>query len=271
MRRKHGSYYVILETFYFSGLAMGVSVILLVMYFLLGWKPANIPIESLILWYSPLVIWRQIMVLWLQRYSVRPEVERGMLWTGRLMTIAVLPIYLLAFIGVVRGKRVTFKTTPKGNGRPEVLDSLRAFTPHLVIVGLLLAGMGAGIYLGHTIWVYLAWGTVTMLLYPSYVGHLLWHRWTTARRRKRAARAGAARALARAATPALAPVTAHAAPGRAVPGGGVPGRAVPGRAMPGRAAPGRADTGGARAPVRQLPQGKELAGTAPLGQRGLPR
>jgi hypothetical protein len=129
------------------------------------------------------------MVLWLQRYSVRPKVERGMLWTGRLLTIAVLPIYLLAFIGVVRSKRVTFKTTPKGNGRPQATDSLRVFLPHLVIAGLLACALGVGLDLGHTVWVFLAWGAVTIVLYPAFACHLLWHRFTDARREKRAARA----------------------------------------------------------------------------------
>jgi len=188
MRRSHGFYYFIMEMFYFSGVGMGVSVVLLVLYYLLGWKAANIPIESLLIWYAPLVLWRQLMVLWLQRYSVRPKAERGMLWTGRLLTIAVLPIYLLAFIGVVRGKRVTFKTTPKGNGRPQASDSLRVFLPHLIIAGLLASCLGVGIYLGHTVWVFIAWGAVTILLYPAFAGHLLWHRFTDARREKRAAR-----------------------------------------------------------------------------------
>ena len=188
MRRSHGFYYFILEMFYFSGLAMGVSAVLLVLYYLLGWKAANIPIESLIIWYSPVVIWRQLMVLWLQRYSVRPKAERGMLWTGRLLTIAVLPIYLLAFIGVVRGKRVTFKTTPKGNGRPQATDSLRVFTPHLIIAGVLAGALAVGILLGHTVWVFVAWGGVTIVLYPAFAGHLLWQRFTSARRDRRAAR-----------------------------------------------------------------------------------
>jgi cellulose synthase (UDP-forming) len=189
MRRSHGFYYFIMEMFYFGGLTMGVSVVLLVLYYLLGWRAANIPIESLLIWYSPVVLWRQLMVLWLQRYSVRPKVERGMLWTGRLLTIAVLPIYLLAFIGVVRSKRVTFKTTPKGNGRPQATDSLRVFLPHLVIAGLLACALGVGLDLGHTVWVFLAWGAVTIVLYPAFACHLLWHRFTDARREKRAARA----------------------------------------------------------------------------------
>jgi cellulose synthase (UDP-forming) len=198
MRRSHGLYYFFLEMFYFSGLAMGTAITLLLLYYTLGWKAANIEPEQLILWYSPVVAWRQLMVLWLQQFSIRPSVERGILWAGRLLSIAVLPIYFLAFVGIVRNKRVTFKTTPKGHGRPQDQDSLKVFTPHLVVAALLVSGMCGGVLLGHTIWVFLAWGTVTAALCLAFPAHLLWRRLIAAIREPQAAltRAGHADVLA---------------------------------------------------------------------------
>ncbi len=80
-----------------------------------------------------LVAWRQLVLLWLQRFNVRPEEERGMMWPGRLVTIAAIPIYFMAFVGVLRGKRVTFKTTPKGGNQSQDLDRLSVFAPHMAI------------------------------------------------------------------------------------------------------------------------------------------
>ena len=183
MRRAHGMYYFLLEQFYFSGLSMVVAVFLLLLYYVFGWKAADLELTQLAIWYFPLVAWRQVVILWLQRYNVRPAQERGFLWAGRMVTIAVIPIYFLALIGVIRKKKVTFKTTPKGGTNGEELDRLSVFKPHMVIVALLLAGMGVGVWLGHTIWVYLAWGAVTSLLFSGYVVHLAFKRMTSAARR----------------------------------------------------------------------------------------
>jgi hypothetical protein len=85
------------------------------------------------------------MQFWLQRFNIRPKLERGFLWAGRLLTITVIPIYFLALVGVLPNRRVTFKTTPKGNARGEEIaeDELNVFKPHLVLTALILAGMAS--------------------------------------------------------------------------------------------------------------------------------
>ncbi len=67
MRITHAIYYFLMEQFYFSGLTMATAVLL-------------------------------IMIYWLQRFNIRPKLERGFLWAGRLLTITVIPIYLLALV-----------------------------------------------------------------------------------------------------------------------------------------------------------------------------
>lgn len=173
MRRAHAFYYFLLEQFYFSGVSLLVSITLLMLYYIFGWKAANLQIGQLAYWYAPLVVWRQVIIRWLQRLNVRPTVERGMLWAGRLVTIASIPIYLLAFVGVVRNKRVTFKTTPKGRNESHDLDRLSVFVPHLAIAGLLAVGMGVAVLRRHTIWVFLAWGSITSALYVGLASYLL--------------------------------------------------------------------------------------------------
>ena len=183
MRRAHAFYYFLLEQFYFTGVTLVVGVALLLLYYAFGWKAANLQIAQLAYWYAPLVIWRQVIILWLQRFNVRPAQERGMLWAGRLVTIAAIPIYFLAFVGVLRKKRVTFKTTPKGGNQSQDLDRLSVFAPHMVIVALLVGGMGVAVLLGHTGWVFLAWGTATSVLFSGFVVHLACRRMAAATRR----------------------------------------------------------------------------------------
>jgi hypothetical protein len=108
-----------------------------------------------------------------------------MLWAGRLVTIAAIPIYFLAFVGVLRGKRVTFKTTPKGGTQGQDLDRLSVFAPHMALVALLAAGLGLGAWLGHTIWVFMAWGAATCVLFTGFTAHLACRRAAAATRRWR--------------------------------------------------------------------------------------
>jgi cellulose synthase/poly-beta-1,6-N-acetylglucosamine synthase-like glycosyltransferase len=174
MRRSHGLLYFLLEQFYFSGLAMITAIGLLTLYYLFGWAPARIQLESLALWYGPLLAWRQLIPLWLQRFNVRPTEESGPLWAGRFLTIAVIPIYFLALVGVLRNKRVTFKTTPKGDASGgEEGDALMVFKPHLVLSTVILAGLAVAVARGHTSVVFLAWGSATACLLSSFfVSHL---------------------------------------------------------------------------------------------------
>jgi cellulose synthase (UDP-forming) len=169
MRGRQGLLYLLLEQFYFSGLAMIVAITLLVLYFLFGWTPADIHLEQLALSYGPLLTWRQIILLWLQRFNVRPAEERGFCWAGRLLTIAVIPIYFLALVGVVRNKQVTFKTTPKGGAQAaEEGGELRIFRPHLILAAVIGASLAVGLALGHNSGVFLAWGSVTASLLSSF-------------------------------------------------------------------------------------------------------
>jgi cellulose synthase (UDP-forming) len=168
MRLKHGLLYLLLEQFYFSGLAMITAIALLIMYFFFGWTPASMRPEQLALWYGPLLAWRQIVLFWLQRFNVRPKEERGFFLAGRLLTIAVIPIYFLAFVDVIRNKKVTFKTTPKGGAASGGSGELAIFKPHLILSAVIGVGLVVGVILGNNGDVFLAWGFVTASLLASF-------------------------------------------------------------------------------------------------------
>ena len=88
-------------------------------------------------------------------------------------------------MGVLRNKRVTWKTTPKGDASDQEEDTLRVFAPHLALSLTIVAGMGAAFLLGHTTWVFLAWGCVTASLMGVFTAGQLCRRAFAALRWKR--------------------------------------------------------------------------------------
>ena len=193
MRPNHAVYYFLLQQFYFSGLAMVVAVILLLFYYLFGWVPANFEVHQLVLWYLPLLAWRQVMLLWLQRFNVRPREERGLMWVGRILTIAAIPVYFLALAGVLSRRPATWKTTPKGTEGDQADDGLGVFIPHITLLLVIIGGLAAGIAMRHTAAVFLAWGSVTAgamsafvlaWIYRQVSRALPWHRFKLRARAK---------------------------------------------------------------------------------------
>ena len=185
MRRVHALYYFLLEQYYLSGVSMALGVVLLMLYYAFGWRGANLQLGQALYWYAPLLMWRQVMLLWLQRFNIRPTIERGVLWAARLVTAAAIPVYFLAFVGVVRRKRVTFKTTPKGGNQSQEMDSLSVFTPHLTIAAIMAVGVSLGILRGHTAWIFMAWGIVISVVLSGFAVHLLCRRLAAAVRQAR--------------------------------------------------------------------------------------
>lgn len=173
-----GLTYFLMEQYYFSGLRLAIGMALLLMYYLTGWTPGNIPFTGVVIWYFPLLAWRQVLLLRLQRLNVRPREERGIYWAGGTLSVAAIPVFLLAFAGVLRNKRVHFKTTPKGDDGTEV-DSFGVFGPHMAMGALLGLGVAAGYALGHRSPVYAAWGLLSVVTYFGLAASLMWKRWHT--------------------------------------------------------------------------------------------
>jgi hypothetical protein len=109
------------------------------------------------------------MLLWLQRFNVRPREERGMMWVGRILTIAAIPVYFLALAGVLSSRRATWKTTPKGTEGDRTDDGLGVFMPHITLLLVIIGGLGVGIAMRHTAAVFLAWGSVTAGAMSAFV------------------------------------------------------------------------------------------------------
>ena len=71
--------YVLLQQFYFMGVAQAAGVLLLTLYFFLGITSAHMSFAPILILYLPLLVYQQLFQLWLQRFNVLPEAERGLL------------------------------------------------------------------------------------------------------------------------------------------------------------------------------------------------
>jgi cellulose synthase/poly-beta-1,6-N-acetylglucosamine synthase-like glycosyltransferase len=169
MPRSGAALYFALQQGYFSGLAAGIGIALLVAYFFGGVEISRIPLIGLLIWGAPFYLLRNLIMLWIQQFNVRPKYERGLFITSRLLTLAVWPIYLLAFIGVVRQKRLVFKVTPKGGGTQRSVVALSLFRPHLVLALISLACVVVGIVRPESSLVLLAWAAVNTISLGSFV------------------------------------------------------------------------------------------------------
>lgn len=141
----HALNYFLLQQYYFYGLAQGIGVILISLYFFFGIQSTSMSLLVLILLYMPVLFMQQIVFLWLQRYNIQPKVESGFLLKGRFLNFAVWPIYLLSLLGVVVGRRLVYKVTPKGSAQTASINLLM-FMPHLVLGTITTVGLIASFY-----------------------------------------------------------------------------------------------------------------------------
>lgn len=174
MRPWHGFMYFLLEQFYFSGVRFAVAATLLLVYYVTGWTPADIPLIPLLAWYVPLLAWQQVMIRVLQGFNVRPDEEGGRYMEGRLVTIAAIPVYFLAFVGVLTGRRAAFNITRKGDGGDLATDRISVFRPQFVLCALMAVGLVVGWALHHRLWAFDAWGAAMITIYLGLAAAVLW-------------------------------------------------------------------------------------------------
>ncbi|MCX6727900.1 MAG: glycosyltransferase [Candidatus Saccharibacteria bacterium] len=167
MDRRQKIYYFFLQQHYFSGFAMSLGVLGLGIYFILGVNAADMSLAPFLSFYLPALIACGLMALWIQRFNVRPKEESGMLWAGKIISIASWPIFFLAFFSVLRGKRLTYKVTPKGEGQDIELSksrTMKLFNIHLVIGLICLLSLLTSLITGRSSIIMVFWATCTTLL-----------------------------------------------------------------------------------------------------------
>jgi cellulose synthase (UDP-forming) len=164
-------YYYFLQQHYFSGLTMALSTIGLMLYFAFGLQTADVDLAWFLSLYLPVLGVCGLMALWMQRYNVRPKEENGALLAGMLIGIASWPVFFLAFIGVLRGKRLTYKVTPKGQSKKTSDDSFRLFRPHLLIGSISLICLVSAFFTGRLAPIMIYWSTISagLMLFVPFV------------------------------------------------------------------------------------------------------
>lgn len=132
LRRRHLVHYFILQQYYFYGIAQGIAVILLLLYFAFGISNTQLSLSLLLSTYVPLLFIQTVISLWLQRFFVNPRNEKGLHMRAKLLNLAVWPIYLLAFFCVLIGKKIQYKVTVKGEHTYSP-PRISLFLPHLIL------------------------------------------------------------------------------------------------------------------------------------------
>lgn len=141
MKARRALYYFFLQQHYFTGFAMALSVVLLCLYFFAGLRAADVDIYRFFGFYSATLLVCWLMSVYLQRFDVYKKGEGELLAAGKLINIAVWPVWFLAFASIITGKRLNYKVTPKGENDTHAKKSLSIFIPHLIIGSIVLAGV----------------------------------------------------------------------------------------------------------------------------------
>jgi cellulose synthase (UDP-forming) len=172
MGRSQAIHYLVLQQHYFSGLTLAAANLLLTLYFFTGISASSLDLAPLLGIYLPVALWQLLLATWLQRLNVDPQNERGLLLAGKFVSTAAWPIYFLAFFGVITGKRLNYKVTPKGSHQSA--SQLSAFAPHLAFGTLTAIGIAVSFWTHHQAPVMLFWAVLNTALMYSVVGHGIW-------------------------------------------------------------------------------------------------
>jgi len=179
MKRQHALNYYFLQQHYFYGLVQVLGVILITLYFVFGIQSTAMALAPLLALYIPLILWQILISLWLQRFNVDPANESGSLWRGKLLTLAAWPIYFLAFVGVVRGKRLSYAVTPKG-AQQENNVPLTLFMPHLVLGTITAVDIFVSITTQHYAPLLLFWAVINTLTMYGFILYAVGQRFAKA-------------------------------------------------------------------------------------------
>lgn len=164
MKPLQAIYYFFLAQHYFSGLAMTTSLVLLSLYFLFGIRAANVDLFTFFLFYSGILCLCWLMSIWLQQFNIEKTQEGELFLFGKLISIAAWPIWFLASLQVLFGKRLTYKVTPKGNAAGQEKATFDMFTPHIFFGMIATTGLISALFTHRQSMVMLFWAASAMLL-----------------------------------------------------------------------------------------------------------
>lgn len=171
MKRRHGLNYFILQLHYFYGLTQVLGLVLMSVFFIWGIRSTNMNLGLMFLAYLGLLAWQYLIALWLQRFNIKPDQEKGILIRGKIVNLAAWPIYFMAFMECMLGRRISYTVTPKGEQNSDV--PIRLFLPHFILGTVSALGIVLSVYLHHRSVVLLAWAVVNTIVMYSFVVYAL--------------------------------------------------------------------------------------------------
>src|SRR5258706_928693 len=174
MKPIHVINYFVLQQYYFLGFVQALGVLLITLFFLFGIQATPMRLTELLILGLPLVIIQQVMFLWTQKFNIDPENESGLMLRPKLLTIPAWPIYLLALISVVSGKRLTYKVTPKGK-QQHYETKLLLFLPHFVFGTLTAVDIISSLEFKHFAPQILFWAELNTFFMYYFVGSVLFN------------------------------------------------------------------------------------------------
>jgi cellulose synthase (UDP-forming) len=166
-------YYFFLQQHYFSGLAMVFGITGLAAYFIFNVRFADVDLRMFLSYYLPTLFVLGFLALYLQRFNIRPSMERGLMWAGRVIGIASWPVFFMALVGLARGKRMTYKVTPKGDSTYAGENAQRLFRTHFLFGMTAAVSIVYGYAYGRVAPLMLFWAitaAVSLLLVPHSLG-----------------------------------------------------------------------------------------------------
>lgn len=169
MLPKHIINYFMLQQYYFFGLTQVLGILLLTIYFLLGIQSTSMELKELLLLYPITILLQEIVVLWSQKFNITPEKESGLMLKGKFLNLAAWPIYFIALIEVITGKKLTYVVTPKGIEQNKENASMRLFLPHFILGSITFADLYISILTNYQAPQLLFWAIINTLAMYYFV------------------------------------------------------------------------------------------------------
>lgn len=162
MRLVHGINYILLQQYYFFGLAQLIGISLIGVFFVFGIESGVMALSTLLVWYPLFLIMQLVIYIWLQRTYIIPEKESGFHIPGKLLNIAAWPIYVLAFFSALVGKKLNYQVTPKGTAQEQGAPHLGIFSMHFIIGTVLAVTLIVSFYTAYQTPLMMFWAVVTI-------------------------------------------------------------------------------------------------------------
>ncbi len=176
MKKVHGINYILLQQYYFFGLAQITGIFLMSIYFMFGIQSGVMDLTTLLILYPSFLIMQIVIFLWLQLSYIDLKKESGFHIAGKVLNIAAWPIYLLAFFSALAGKKLNYQVTPKGSAQEQGSPHIGMFSIHFVIGTMMAFFLLVSMYTKFQTPILVFWAVVTIVSMYFFVCLAATHR-----------------------------------------------------------------------------------------------